>query len=279
MKEWVGRQLVIAGVFFALLVFIGIGLGSSWATDMWAARSNMADNPQAYCTEADKDCAQKDLPAQVRTADAAEAMVDLSLWQLFLGGLTTVAAVGAAFYARGAFAVSKQALELDARPWLAVTDITMRSPRGDGQRRTFEGEISLHNFGKMPAQVMLSARFVGSSYDGGLPDGYPLGVNSILFMPGETEPCPFFFTYPLTAIIKGRAFIIMDIEVMYCMPGGKFVQSGGREAHLTKRTIVSVAVGGFPEGQNAMSGFDPSLIAGGCSMPCYARIEAVSKMT
>jgi hypothetical protein len=57
---------------------------------MWEAREQIYQGSAAHCENADTDCAQKDLPAQVRAATAAEGVMDIAIWQTLLSALGIV---------------------------------------------------------------------------------------------------------------------------------------------------------------------------------------------
>lgn len=133
-RPW--APFAVLGIIMATV--IGIGTALSWISDIRAVRLSIAESEEAQCSDAETDCAYKDLPAQVRTAAAAEAMVDLTIIQLLLGAVSLAAILYAlkhswqsASYAREAATHSRRQADvaerqlMDAgRPHLIFQEVT-----------------------------------------------------------------------------------------------------------------------------------------------------------
>ncbi len=136
-----------------MLVAGALSAATGYLSEMWAARGIVYDNEIARCKNGDTDCAQKDLPAQVRAAAASEAMVDLAVWQTLLSALgvagllyslyltrTAVrAATDAAEDAEAGLAMAREHMTNDLRAWVLpervvhkqATNVTMDDTRYD----------------------------------------------------------------------------------------------------------------------------------------------------
>lgn len=133
------KQATISGTFGGIIAVVALATGVAWTFDVWSARGQIHQSELASCQNGDTDCAQKDLPAQIRAAAASEAMVDIAVWQTLLsalgiGGLLfnlylTRAAVKAATDAAegtdAGIAVAREHMTTDLRAWLLMNHPTI----------------------------------------------------------------------------------------------------------------------------------------------------------
>lgn len=147
MSNWAGRQVTILGVVSFLIFLIALGAGSAWTQRMWLAREATNHSEQAKCENSDHECAQKDLPSQIRAAAAAEAMVDIGLWQLIVGSIG-LAAVGASLILNAqSVMVARQVGEAQARAYLSVERLGISFNHEKKPRL----HVTLRNSGQSPA--------------------------------------------------------------------------------------------------------------------------------
>lgn len=172
MTIWTPRNLTIMG---AVIAAGGLMLGGSIWTDMLVHRASIQTSAEATCADPTKDCAQKDLPAQVRAATAAEAMADLTFWQsilgtigLMVGGATLLAAARAAHWAKEAAEHTKRSADiaeksLDAAdaPFLLVSSVEI-DPL-NAQKESLEYGFKITNYGKGPALITAYAFSIRST--------------------------------------------------------------------------------------------------------------------
>ena len=158
MSYWTPRKLAVVVVL--LLAVAGV-LGGSWALDMWAHRAGIHASPEASCADPGTDCAQKDLPAQVRAATAAEVMADLTLWQsilgtigLMVGGATLLAAARAAHWAKEAATHTERGANIaqaSTRAWLSFDFRDAKLSYKGGEYFWLEIVAEVKNHGPTPA--------------------------------------------------------------------------------------------------------------------------------
>lgn len=243
------RYLAIGGAvcLAGCLVLFG-----AWSGQMWSLRNGIEGSAEASCTDPAKDCAQKDLPAQVRAATAAEAMADLGVWQVFLGtlglaigGATLMAAASAAHWAKDAAGhtsraadIAQNALIADTRAWLAIKGAYLSHPY---VRRVGEEEIMsttltvrVHNYGRGPALdcvVWAGWRRAGQEVDW-IETADPKHVRRVTFdamMPGEgNETITLHLNDTLTDIYQDGYFILC-VLVEYRIVGGADERSFTRQ--------------------------------------------------
>lgn len=131
-------QLHILAVMAAILIgtsALGIVLQIGFKSA--EARKTLEIRPVSICADGNTDCPVKDLPAQVRAAEAAELMGELSWWQT-LAGLagtaflaftliytmrSTRAAIIAAEAATAATEESKRTAERTLRPYISLAEM------------------------------------------------------------------------------------------------------------------------------------------------------------
>lgn len=173
-REWTGRQLTIIGAILFLLMLAAIGFGSRWTSELWERRSGIELSEQARCSNPEGDCAYKDLPAQVRAATAAEAMVDISIWQLVIStlgllavGATLIVNARAVEHSSRQAEVAEKALIASDRPILLALRIDVEPMETDGDTLQFGWLVK--NYGSRPAFVTQYAFCIGSVPKGGSP--------------------------------------------------------------------------------------------------------------
>jgi len=147
-----------------------MAFGANWYGRVIDARQAASTRPEAVCTRG-LDCETKDLPAQIRSADASEALVDLNVFQLILGTFGTLllgatffftakatqAASAAAIAAEKSVDIARISAERQLRPYVLMDQLNfLPSANAQGSIDRWTICVAWRNTGQTPARNVIA---------------------------------------------------------------------------------------------------------------------------
>ncbi|WP_292061603.1 hypothetical protein [Brevundimonas sp. UBA7664] len=249
MKDWWGKQAAIATSLGVLAMILCIAMGAAWVRDVSEARQSVYAAPEASCGGDQNECAEKDLPAQVRAARAGEALVDLAVWQLIVSAVALLGIVGlfwnivqghaALAKAREANEIARRSSERQLRAYLSIDQVYCVGVEAGKHPVIW---MSIKNRGQTPARNIRIKRAVIRCHTG-KPDAVRITdlTETHIFDLGPDQPTTQyeqFTTQPLTVL---QAHDILHGDVVHIFAGYiRYTDVFGRtrrnvfRAHLAK---------------------------------------------